>query len=375
MMKKITALLFIGTLLIVSCNKKNAAPTESPAVYPTLTLKTQKANVSVEYPTTLEGEQTVEIRSKIDGYIEQVYVEEGSAVAKGQALFKIDANSYLQDVNNKKAAVLAAEASLETAVIQTKRTAALAEKKIINTYELTSAKNLERVKRAELSQANADLSSAKSKLAFTNIVSPINGVVGSLPFKIGSLVSISAAEPLTTVANTKNIYAYFSLSQQQLNSFLSQYSGNQLKDKFRNMPAVYLVTADGETYSQKGKIQTLSGVLNANTGSANFKAVFPNPDGKLWSGASATIVIPTQFTVAILVPKKAVFELQGRFFVFTTDAQNVVHNTEIKIRNTATEKEYLVTEGLKSGSTIITDGIGSLRDGMKITPTVSTSKK
>lgn len=375
MMKKITAILFIGTLLIVSCSKKNTAPTESPAAYPTLTLKTQKANVSVEYPTTLEGEQTVEIRSKIDGYIEQVYVEEGSAVAKGQALFKIDANSYLQDVNNKKAAVLAAEASLETAVIQTKRTAALAEKKIINTYELTSAKNLERVKRAELSQANADLSSAKSKLAFTNIVSPINGVVGSLPFKIGSLVSISAPEPLTTVANTKNIYAYFSLSQQQLNSFLSQYPGNQLKDKFRNMPAVSLVTADGETYPVKGKIQTLSGVLNANTGSANFKAVFPNPEGKLWSGASATIVIPTQFTAAILVPKKAVFELQGRFFVFTTDAQNVVHNTEIKIRNTATEKEYLVTEGLKSGSTIITDGIGNLRDGMKITPTVSTSKK
>jgi membrane fusion protein (multidrug efflux system) len=374
-MKKIIAILFIGTLFIVSCNTKDTPQTESPTAYPTLTLKAQKADVSVEYPTTLEGEQTVEIRSKIDGYIEQVYVEEGSAVAKGQPLFKIDANSYLQEVNNKKAAVLAAEASLETAVIQTKRTAALAEKKIINNYELTSAKNIERVKRAELSQANADLSAAKSKLAFTNIESPINGVVGSLPYKIGSLVSSSAPEPITTVANTKNVFAYFSLSQQQLNSFLSQYTGTQLKDKFKNMPAVSLVTADGETYSVKGKIQTLSGVLNASTGSANFKAVFPNPDGKLWSGASATIVIPTQFTDAILVPKKAVFELQGRFFVFTVDAQNVVHNTEIKIRNTATEKEYVVTEGVKSGDTIIIDGIGNLKDGVKIAPTVSSSKK
>ncbi|MDA6070449.1 efflux RND transporter periplasmic adaptor subunit [Flavobacterium sp. AC] len=374
-MKKIIAILFLGTLLTVSCNKKNTEQTQSPASYPTLTLKAQKANVSVQYPTTLEGEQTVEIRSKIDGYIEQVYVEEGAAVAKGQVLFKIDANSYLQEVNNKKAAILAAEASLETAVIQTKRTAALAEKKIINTYELTSAKNVERVKRAELSQANADLSAAKSKLAFTNIVSPINGVVGSLPYKIGSLVSISAPDPLTTVANTKHIYAYFSLSQQQLNSFLSQYSGNQLKDKFRNMPAVSLVTADGETYAQKGNIQTLSGVLNASTGSANFKAVFPNPEGKLWSGASATIVIPTQFSDAILVPKKAVFEQQGRYFVFTTDGQNVVHNTEIKIRNTATEKEYVVTEGVQSGNTIVINGIGNLRDGVKIAPIVASSKK
>lgn len=360
---------------MASCNTKNTEQTESLSEYPTLKLSPQRANVSIEYPTILEGEQTVEIRSKIDGYIERVYVEEGSVVAKGQTLFKIDANSYLQEVNNKKSAVLAAEASLETAVIQTIRTAALAEKKIINNYELTSAKNIERVKRAELSQVNADLSAAKSKLAFTNIVSPINGVVGSLPYKIGSLVSSSAPDPLTTVANTKNIFAYFSLSQQQLNSFLSQYSGNQLKDKFKNMPTVSLVTADGEIYSSKGKIQTLSGVLNASTGSANFKAVFPNPEGKLWSGASATIVIPTQFEDVILVPKKAVFELQGRFFVFTVDTQNVVHNTEIKIRNTATEKEYVIIEGVKSGDNIVIDGIGNLRDGMKIARLISSSKK
>jgi membrane fusion protein (multidrug efflux system) len=374
-MKKTIAILFIGTLSIVSCDTKKTEQVETPKEYPTLKLKAQRANVSVEYPTTLEGEQTVEIRSKIDGYIEQVYVEEGSVVTKGQPLFKIDANSYLQEVNNKRAAVLAAEASLETAVIQTKRTAALAEKKIINTYELTSAKNIERVKRAELSQANADLSAAKSKLAFTNIVSPINGVVGSLPFKIGSLVSSTAPDPLTTVANTRQVYAYFSLSQQQLNSFLSQYSGNKLKDKFKNMPEVSLQTADGEIYPQKGKIQTLSGVLNASTGAANFKAVFPNPDAKLWSGASATIIIPTQFEDAILVPKKAVFELQGRFFVFAIDAQNVVRNTEIKIRNTATEKEYVVSEGVKYGVSIVTDGIGNLRDGEKITPIVALAKK
>lgn len=374
-MKKTIAILFIGALSIVSCDTKKTEQAESPKEYPILKLKSQNANVSVEYPTTLEGEQTVEIRSKIDGYIEQVYVEEGSVVAKGQPLFKIDANSYLQEVNNKRAAVLAAEASLETAVIQTKRTAALAEKKIINTYELTSAKNIERVKRAELIQANADLSSAKSKLAFTNIVSPINGVVGSLPFKIGSLVSSSAPDPLTTVANTRLMYAYFSLSQQQLNSFLSQYSGNKLKDKFKNMPEVSLQTADGEIYPLKGKIQTLSGVLNASTGAANFKAVFPNPDAKLWSGASATIIIPTQFEDAILVPKKAVFELQGRFFVFAVDPQNIVRNTEIKIRNTSTEKEYVVTEGLKSGAVIVTDGIGNLRDGEKIAPIVTLAKK
>jgi len=374
-MKKIIAILFIGTFLTVSCSDKKTEQTEKPQEYPTLTLKAQKVVVSVEYPATLEGEQTVEIRSKIDGYIERVYVEEGSMVTKGQLLFKIDANSYFEEVNNKKAAVLAAEANLETAIIQIKRISALAEKKIVSNYEVIAAKNIERVRIAELSQANADLSAARSRLAFTNIVSPINGVVGSLPSKVGSLINVSASQSLTTVANTKNILAYFSLSQQQLNSFLNQYSGNKLKDKIKNMPEVSLVINGGESYPRKGNIQTLSGVLNASTGSANFKAIFPNPEGKLWSGASATIVIPTQFEDAILVPKKAVFELQGHFFVFTVDAQNVVHNTEIKIRNTSTENEYIITEGVKSGSIIITEGIGNLRDGVKIVPLVSSSKK
>lgn len=363
--------LALGALCFISCESKKTEQIDGPKEYPVLTIQPQKAEIAVEYPATLEGEQTVEIRSKIDGYIEEVYVQEGTVVTKGQPLFKIDANSFLQDVNNKNAAVLAAEANLETASIQTQRTKVLADKKIVNTFELTAAKNIERTKRTELSQAKADLSAAKSKLAFTNIVSPINGIVGSLPYKIGSLVSSTSETALTTVANTKQVYAYFSLSQQQLNAFLNQYSGSQVKDKFKNMPDVSLIMADGETYPIKGKIETLSGVLNASTGSANFKAVFANPQGKLWSGASATIAVPAQFTEAILVPKKAVFELQGKYFVFKKDEQNIARNTEIEIMNTATEKEYVVTKGITAGTTIITDGLGSLKDGMKIKPLLS----
>ncbi|MCX2485062.1 efflux RND transporter periplasmic adaptor subunit [Pedobacter sp. MR2016-24] len=374
MMKKMMTLLFAGTMAMVSCETKKTEQAEPPKGYPVMTLQPQQAIATAEYPTILEGEQTVDIRSKIDGYIEKVYVEEGAAVAKGQPLFKIDDNSYLQEVNHKKAAVLAAQASLETAVIQTRRSAALAEKKIINAYELTTTKNAENVSRAVLSQALADLSAARSKLAFTNILSPISGIVGSLPHKTGSLVSSAAPDPLTTVANTSRVYAYFSVSQQQLELFLSQYPGGKLKDKFRQMPAVSLSTADGEIYPLRGKIQTLSGVLNASTGAANFKAIFPNPDGKLWNGASATIFIPTQFENAIMVPKTAVFELQGRFFVYTVDAQQTVHTTAIKIRNIATEKAYIVTEGLKAGAKIITDGVGNLKDGEKIKALMPSSK-
>ena len=366
--------LFI-TALLSSCKpaRNQGVQNEIPE-FPTLLLEPQKTALSVEYPATLQGEQTVEIRSKVDGYIEQVYVNEGSRVRRGQSLFKIDANSYQQEVNSSKAAVLAAEANLETAVLQSQRTKVLVERKIVNAFELTSARNVERVKRAELNQANAALSSAKSKLAYTNIVSPIDGVLGSLPYKIGSLVSSTSEAALTTVANTKKIYAYFSLSQQQLASFLNKYDGPQVNDKFRNMPEVSLTLADGTVYAVKGKIETLSGVLNASTGAANFKAVFPNPEAKLWSGASAVLNIPTAVNDAILIPKSATFELQGKHFVFKVDPGNVVHNTPIGIMDAVTEKDYVVTSGVESGDRIVTQGLENLKDGMKIKTAPSSAK-
>lgn len=363
------------SVLMTACKpNQNQGQQEEVQEFPTLLLEARKTALSAEYPATLQGQQTVEIRSKVDGYIEQVYVNEGAQVRKGQPLFKIDANSYQQEVNSRQAAVIAAEANLETATIQSQRTKVLVDRKIVNSFELTSAKNVERVKRAELNQAKADLSSARSKLAYTHIVSPIAGVVGSLPYKIGSLVSSTSASALTTVANTRQIYAYFSLSQQQLASFLRKYDGQRVNDKFRNMPEVSLTLADGTQYPVKGKIETLSGVLNANTGAANFKAVFPNPESKLWSGASAVLSIPTTINEAILVPKSSTFELQGKHFVFKVDATNTVHNTAVEVMDAVTEKDYVVISGVKSGDKIVTEGLGNLKDGMKIKATPSSSK-
>jgi len=357
-----------------SCDSKKETATSEIIAYPVLTLKSEKATLSVEYPTTLEGLQTVEIRSKVDGYIEEVFIEEGSLVHTGQKLFKIDANRFVQDVNQRKAAVLAVEAALETASIQVLRTQSLVDKKIVNSFELTTAKNVERVKKAELNQAKAALSDAQSQLAFTQIVSPISGIVGRLPLKKGSLVSSTSETALTTIANTKEVYAHFSLSQKQLNSFLNQYPGKSMAEKLRNIPQVNLRTADGKDYGSKGKIQSLSGVISLETGSANFRALFPNPDGLLWSGASATLQLPTTIDEAVKVPKKAVFEMQGNHYVYTVEAKNTVHLTEIKVLPIATEQHYVVQYGLAPGDMIITEGIGNLKDGMQIQPNPVSTK-
>lgn len=349
-----------------SCDSKKETATSEITAYPVLTLRSEKTTLSVEYPTTLEGLQTVEIRSKIDGYIEEVFIEEGSLVHAGQKLFRIDANRFVQDVNQRKASVLAVEAALETASIQVLRTQSLVDKKIVNSFELTTAKNVERVKKAELNQAKAALSDAQSQLAFTQVVSPISGIVGRLPLKKGSLVSSTSETALTTIANTQEVYAHFSLSQKQLNSFLNQYPGKSMAEKLRNMPEVNLRTADGKDYGPKGKIQSLSGVISLETGSANFRALFPNPDGLLWSGASATLQLPTTIDEAVKVPKKAVFEMQGNYYVYKVDTKNIVHHTEIKVLPIATEQHYVVQHGLASGDMVITEGIGNLKDGMQI---------
>ncbi len=362
-------LLVAFAVIVAACESKKETATELIGTYPTLVLSAQKTVLQLEYPTTLEGVETVEIRSKIDGYIEAVYIEEGSTVTTGQRLFKIDANRFMQEVNQRKAAVTAVEAALETASIQVVRTQALVDKKIVNTFELTTAKNLERVKRAELQQARAALSDAQSQLAFTQISSPISGIVGRLPFKKGSLVNSNSELALTTLANTQEMFAHFSLSQKQLNLFIDQYPGKNRDEKIKNMPELSLIQANGENYPLPGKIQNLSGVLNGQTGSANFKALFPNPDGILWSGASATLRIPTIIDQAIRVPKKAVFEIQGTFFVYRVDAKNTVHHTEIELFPTATERDFVVLKGLKAGDALVTEGIETLRDGMSIQPT------
>lgn len=368
-MRKTTLYLLIALAVITTaCDTKKETATVAIVEYPILVLSSQKTVLQLEYPTTLEGIETVEIRSKIDGYIEAVYIEEGSMVKTGQKLFKIDADRFIQEVNQRKAAVKAVEAALETASIQVIRTGALVDKKIVNAFELTTAKNLERVKRAELQQAQAALTDAQSQLAFTQITSPITGIVGRLPFKKGSLVNSTSEQALTTIANTQEMFAHFSLSQKQLNLFIDQYPGNSRDEKIKNMPQLSLTQANGENYPLLGKIQNLSGILNEQTGSANFKALFPNPDGILWSGASATLHIPTIINQAIRIPKKAVFEIQGKFFAYMVDSQNTVHATEIDLLPTALEREFVVRKGLKAGDAVVIDGIESLRNGIKIQP-------
>nr|WP_121273751.1 efflux RND transporter periplasmic adaptor subunit [Pedobacter schmidteae] len=373
MKTKIQSLFLIlpALLIMASCNsdqKKAVPPPTQVQSYPVVALKAQSTSLETDYPATLEGIQNIDIRPKVDGFVEKIYVDEGATVKKGQLLFSINAPQYEQQVRTASAAISSAEADVNAAQLQVNKTKPLVEKDIISKYDLDAAQLTLQSRKATLAQAKAELVNARVNLGYTRITSPVDGVIGSIPFKTGSLVSSNSAQPLTTVSNISKIYAYFSLNEKQLLGFSRNYKGNTLEAKLKNIPAVSLVLADGSTYAENGKIESINGLINTATGSASLRATFSNPVSLLRSGASASVRIPQHLENIILIPQKSTIDLQGKKFVFVLDEKGLVKNTEIEVMEITKGNYYVVTKGLKTGDKIVLEGFQSLKDGAEIKP-------
>lgn len=366
----------LGSLIFLciatACNNKpgdSVAQNPPPApTYSVFKVVAKTATLQTDYPATLQGEQNIEIRPKIDGYVEQIYVDEGAVVKKGQLLFRINAPQYRQDVNTAAAAISSAEADVSAAELQVKKTKPLVEKNIISKYELESAEYTLQAHKAALAQAKATLANARINLGYTTVTSPVNGVVGTIPYKLGSLVSSTTTMPLTTVSNIGKVYAYFSLNEKQLLDFSRQYKGNTLDAKLKQLPPVTLLLADGSEYPEKGKVETIGGLINTETGSASFRATFPNPVRLLRSGGSAIVEIPVIVENAVVIPQKSTYELQGKRFVYLVNDSNKVISTEIEVMSVAAGQYFVVTKGLKAGDTIVYESTSSLQDSTAIKP-------
>jgi membrane fusion protein (multidrug efflux system) len=345
-----------------------AAAAAMPQPYPVFAVNTQSTTLDTDYPATIEGIQDIDIRPKVDGFIERIFVDEGANVRKGQALFKINAPQYEQQVRTALAAISSAEANVNAAQLQVNKTKPLVDKDIISKYELDAALLTLQSRRATLAQAKAELANARVNLGYTTITSPADGIVGSIPFKTGSLVSPTSAQPLTTVSNISKVYAYFSLNEKQLLDFANVYQGKTLTEQMKNIPAVSLVLADGTVYAQNGRIESINSQINTNTGSASLRATFPNPTALLKSGASASVRIPQYLKDVVLIPQKSTSDLQGKKFVYVLGDSAKVVSTPVEIMKNAKGKFYVVTKGLKSGDKIVLEGFQSLKDGTKIKP-------
>ncbi len=358
--------------LLCSCGQGDKGAGNAPE-YAVLETKAVTAHLTNSYPATVRGKQDVEIRPMVSGFITKLHVDEGSAVKKGQVLFTIDQVQYKAAVETAKAAVTTAEAALKTQQLTTENNRELNRREIVSDYQLSMSENQLAQAKASLAQAEAALVQAKRNLEFTEVASPSNGIVGEIPYRIGSLVGASMATPMTTVADNSEMYAYFSMTERQLLQMIRE--GGSMEEILAKMPAINLQLSDGSIYPDSGRVETISGVIDPTTGSVSMRAKFPNARNVLRSNSTGNVIFPNLLTDIILVPQSATSEIQDKKFVYVLQQDNTVKNTEVQVYKLNDGENYYVTAGLKPGDKIVIDGIQTLRDGQAITPITSAEKE
>lgn len=334
--------------------------------YAVETVALSNADLSTKYPTTIKGSQDVEIRPKVSGNITRQLVDEGDFVRAGQVLFVIDPTQYQAAVEQAKAAVNVSKASISTQELTVANKKALLERNIISKYDYDVAVNTLAMYKAQLSQAEAAYKSAADQLSYCSVRATSSGVIGEIPYRVGSLVSPSIVQPLTTVSNLDQMYAYFSMTEKQ---FLEMTRSNGSSEAARrSLPNVTLILADGSTYSEQGVVSSFSGVIDQSTGSLQMRATFRNPNKLLRSGATGVLKFPVHKANAIIIPQKATYQIQDKIFVYVVDKDNKVKTTEITVLEQNDGSNYVVTSGLNTGEKIVIEGVNKLKDGMEIKP-------
>lgn len=368
----------IGCLLIpvlmvaVSCKDGKGGSQQAAGgmvkEYKVMAVTLQSTTLFTDYPALLKGQQTVDIRPKIAGYIEQILVDEGAQVKKGQLLFRLNDKDLQAAVRSAEAQVMVAEADVNSAKITFEKTKPLVEKSIVSQFDLETASSVLKAKEAQLAQTKANLENVKENLQYTRILSPADGKIGTFPYRIGSLVNSGIAEPLTSVSNTSNVHAYFSLNEKDYLQIVKSLMGQTVKNNLAGFPKVMLILADGSVYDQPGTVDAASGIVDQKTGAVTLRATFKNPDGILHSGGSGAIRIPREIESAVTVPQNATYELQGKHFVYVVTPDNTVRDTEIEVIVGNLKDRYIVTKGLQAGDIIVKEGIATLHTGSTIKP-------
>jgi len=317
--------------------------------------------INREYVADIQAVRNVELRARVSGFLERIYVDEGQEVKKGQILFRINDEEYKAELAKATANLSSAIAEAKASELEVNRIQILVDKDVISSTELEVAKAKLKAANAKIEEARSAEANARTRLSYTSIRSPFNGIVDRLPLKIGSLIDNGTL--LTTVSDLESIYAYFNVSEREYLEYIKTRQQNPNEDN----SAVQLVLADGTTYPYEGKIETMQGEFSANTGSIAFRAHFPNADKLLKHGASGKVLLSNKVHDALMVPQKAVFEIQDKSYVFLVDANNQVRMTSF-VPKSRFSYFYIVESGLEIGDKIVYEGIQNIRDGMHIKP-------
>ena len=354
---------FIGSaMLFAACKEASVAQPE--VEYAVLTVTPSDKVLTSTYSATIRGRQDIDIFPQMSGTLTRLCVSEGEEVHKGQVLFIIDQVPYRAALNTATANVEAAKAGVATAQLNYDSAKELYAKKVISEHQLKTTENGYLTAKAQLAQAEAQEVNARNSLSYTEVKSPADGVVGMLPYRVGTLVSPAGMpQPLTTVSDNSSMYVYFSMTENQLLALTRQYGSK--KEALKNMPPVRLQLNDGSVYAESGHIESISGVVDRTTGTAGLRAVFSNKNGLLYSGTSGNVLLPNHRSGVIAIPQNLTFEIQDKTYVYKV-IDGKASAAPVVVSRVNGGQEYIVESGLQAGDVIVAEGVGLLREGTPI---------
>lgn len=362
-----TSILLLAIFLYGCSNEKLQVSAPVIPALPVVAINKSSETTFLEYPASIQGAVDLEIRPQVGGYLDRVLVNEGQLVAAGQPLFKINELPFREALNNAKASLRSAEASVLNAQLEIDKLIPLVQNKVVSDIQLKTAKTTLQIANAAVEQARAGVATAQINIGYTIIKAPVAGYIGRLPKKQGSLVSATDPSPLTQLSDVHEVHVYFSLGESDFIDFNAKYPSATAAGKLKNLPPVSLILSGNTVYAQQGKIDMIDGQFDKNTGSITLRASFANASGLLRSGNTGKVRLSLQHNDAMLVPQSATVEVQDKIFVFAVNDDNKVIKQPINVVGTS-GTNYLIKDGLKSGDRIVFKGIENLKDGDAIQP-------
>ncbi|MCC8188658.1 MAG: efflux RND transporter periplasmic adaptor subunit [Bacteroides sp.] len=353
--------MWVCLAILAGCKSEQA--TQPVAEYATLRVSRTERELFQHYPATIRGRQDIDILPQVSGFISEVRVKEGEKVKKGQTLFIIDQVPYQAALQQAQANVEAARAAVSTAQLTYDSKKELFNRNVVSQFDLSTAENQLLTAKAQQAQAEAQEVTARNNLSYTVVTSPSDGVVGTLPHRVGALVSASIPKPLTTVSDNSEMYVYFSMTENQLLSLTRSYGS--IDEALRSMPDVQLLLSDGSGYSHPGRIESISGVIDPTTGSVSLRAAFPNQGRLLHSGGSGNVVIARKQENCLVIPQIATTEIQDKKYVYKVEG-DTPRRVPVEVTPLSNGQEYIVESGLSEGDVIVSEGVGLIRDGVAI---------
>ncbi len=345
-------------------NQTTASPAAQKRTVVTLDQRT--VTVSRDYPARIEGKVNVDIRPQAEGYLEKIFIEEGAFVKAGQPLFKIADAPYQEQLHTAQANLGAAQAELKKASLEVEKFTELSQSKVTSNFQLKTATAAYETAKANVALQQAAVATARINLGFTLVKAPVSGYIGRIPKRLGNLVSKADADPMTTLSDISQVYAYFSMTEQDFLE-MSRASDQSVTQRLSHLPEVQLILADGKPFEQKGKIQMVDGKFDTGTSSISVRAAFSNPRYLLRSGNTGRIVLPETRQNVILVPVQATTDIQDKIYVFRLTPDNHAERIAITV-NGKSGDNYILSQGLKPGDRVIAKDANLVTEGEQVQP-------